>query len=106
MNGKHSFYNYGVLSRGNNKLVTNESLFELGSVSKTFTLHFRRKKGYQQIFPEVKNTVFDEVTDIKLLDTGSGLIYNAKKTVENWATTITNPTTFYRTTIRNFVLEI
>ena len=43
---------------------------------------------------------------IKSLDKGSGLIYSVLKTFENLTTTITNSTTFYRTTIRNFVLEI
>ena len=40
---------------------------------------------------------------IKSLDQGGGLIYSIWKTFENLATTITNPTTFYRITIKNFV---
>ncbi|MBC8988065.1 serine hydrolase [Pedobacter sp. N36a] len=37
VNGKHSFYNYGVLSKDTEAKVTNKTLFELGSISKTFT---------------------------------------------------------------------
>ena len=78
VNGKHSFYNYGILSKENNKPVTSESLFELGSVSKTFTATLAclsEEKGslsmldpVSKFFPELKNTVFDEV---KLYDLGT-----------------------------------
>lgn len=37
----------------------------------------------------------------KILDS----VQNPEKTFENWTTTLTNPATFYRTTISNFVLE-
>jgi len=32
-------------------------------------------------------------------------VQNPEKTFENWTTTLTNPATFYRSTIGNFVLE-
>lgn len=35
--GRHAFHNFGVASRATNALVTSDTLFEIGSVSKTFT---------------------------------------------------------------------
>ncbi|MBS1509899.1 MAG: beta-lactamase family protein [Bacteroidetes bacterium] len=35
--GKTYFYNYGETQKGNGKLPTNESVYEIGSVTKTFT---------------------------------------------------------------------
>lgn len=37
LNGKHYFYNYGVTSKETGQPVSNASLFEIGSLSKTFT---------------------------------------------------------------------
>ncbi len=36
-NGKQQFYNYGVASKGEVQAVSSDTLFELGSISKTFT---------------------------------------------------------------------
>ena len=37
INGEHYFYNYGVASKQTQDAVTSETVFELGSISKTFT---------------------------------------------------------------------
>jgi CubicO group peptidase (beta-lactamase class C family) len=37
VNGKHTFYNYGVASKESGQSVSNATLFEIGSLSKTFT---------------------------------------------------------------------
>jgi beta-lactamase class C len=37
INGEHYFYNYGVASKQTSLAITNETLFEIGSLSKTFT---------------------------------------------------------------------
>lgn len=37
VNGKHYFYNFGVASKETGQAVSNATLFELGSLSKTFT---------------------------------------------------------------------
>src|ERR1700712_1365702 len=37
LNGKQYFYNYGVASKQSGQKVNNATLFELGSISKTFT---------------------------------------------------------------------
>ncbi|MES1218835.1 MAG: serine hydrolase domain-containing protein [Bacteroidota bacterium] len=36
-NGKAYFYNYGETAKGNNKLPTENTIYEIGSISKTFT---------------------------------------------------------------------
>ncbi|SIQ63527.1 beta-lactamase class C [Chryseobacterium sp. RU37D] len=78
VNGKHTFFNYGIISKDNNKPVTDQTLFELGSVSKTFTtslaslsqlngtLNF--SDPVSKYIPELKKTVFDSV---KLYDLGT-----------------------------------
>lgn len=37
INGKHHFYNYGVMSKETQQPITKQTLFEIGSLSKTFT---------------------------------------------------------------------
>ncbi|MET3536446.1 class C beta-lactamase [Chryseobacterium limigenitum] len=71
VNGKHSFFNYGTISKESNKPVTNQSLFELGSISKTFTVtlaslsqlngNLDMSSPVSKYLPNLKNTVFDSV---------------------------------------------
>lgn len=78
VNGKHSFYNYGVLSKDTAVKVTHGTLFELGSISKTFTAslaslsqmegNLNLSDPVSKYMPELKNTVFDT---IKLYNLGT-----------------------------------
>ncbi|WP_407074117.1 class C beta-lactamase [Pseudomonas sp. CCC3.2] len=76
VDGKPRFYNYGVASRETQQPVNNGTLFEIGSVSKTFTatlatyaqasgklLLTDRPSAY---VPELKGSPFDNVTLINL----------------------------------------
>ena len=69
--GKHYFFNYGVLSKETNAPVTNESLFELGSVSKTFTStlaclselkgNLNLSDPVSKYLPSLRGTAFDSI---------------------------------------------
>ncbi|WP_333663740.1 class C beta-lactamase [Acinetobacter sp.] len=76
LNGQHYFVNYGVASRQNQQPVSNSTLFELGSVSKTFNATLA---GYAQAtaklsfsdhpakyLPELKNTAVNRATLLNL----------------------------------------
>jgi CubicO group peptidase (beta-lactamase class C family) len=78
INGKRYFYNYGVASRKTKYPVTGETLFEIGSISKTFTATLA---SYAQVsgklslsdspgkyLPSLQGSSFDKVT---LLDLGT-----------------------------------
>ncbi|WP_109440108.1 class C beta-lactamase [Acinetobacter haemolyticus] len=81
LNGQHYFVNYGVASKQSQQAVSKHTLFELGSVSKTFnaTLAAYAQATGQlsltdhpaQYFPELKNTAVNQAT---LLNLGT---YNA-----------------------------
>ncbi|RKD68927.1 beta-lactamase class C [Rhizobium sp. WW_1] len=76
--GKHYIFNYGLASKENGQKVTNDTIFELGSISKTFAATLGT---YAQIsgklslsdkatkyMPELMGTSFDKVS---LLDLGT-----------------------------------
>jgi CubicO group peptidase (beta-lactamase class C family) len=78
ISGKKHFYNYGVASRETKHPITSETLFEIGSISKTFTATLA---AYAQVngklslsdspskyFPSLHGSSFDKVT---LLDLGT-----------------------------------
>lgn len=75
-NGKQSFYNYGVASRETGRKVTRDTLFEIGSISKTFTATLAT---YAQVngrlalsdnpgkyLPQLQGSQLDKVTLINL----------------------------------------
>lgn len=78
INGKHTFFNYGLASKADHLEVTNKTLFELGSVSKTFTATLASlsqingtlnlSDPVSKYMPELKNTAFDQ---IKLYNLGT-----------------------------------
>lgn len=76
LNGQHYFVNYGVASKQSQRPVRNDTLFELGSVSKTFNATLA---GYAQAqgklsfsdhpakyFPELNNTAVNRATILNL----------------------------------------
>jgi beta-lactamase class C len=76
LNGQHYFVNYGVASKQSQQPVRNDTLFELGSVSKTFNATLA---GYAQAqgklsfsdhpakyFPELSNTAVNRATILNL----------------------------------------
>lgn len=83
VNGQQHFYNYGVSSKQTGSPITNETLFEIGSLSKTFTATlaaYAQNEGKlsfsdpaSNYLPELKNTAFDNVTLLNLATHTSGL---------------------------------
>lgn len=71
-NGEQHFYNYGIASKDTRQPVSSDTLFELGSISKTFTatlasyaqatgkLSLQDHPG--QYLPRLKGSAFDKVT--------------------------------------------
>lgn len=76
VNGKPQFCNYGVASKESRQPVSEQTLFEIGSLSKTFTatlasyaqgagkLHFADPAS--RYLPELKGSAFDQVTLLNL----------------------------------------
>ncbi|MGV8920087.1 MAG: class C beta-lactamase [Pseudomonas sp.] len=76
VDGKLRFYNYGVASRDTQQTITRDTLFEIGSVSKTFTATLATyAQANNQLslgdspgkyFPELKGSPLDNATLINL----------------------------------------
>lgn len=76
LNGKPHYFNYGVASKENGNAVTEDTLFEIGSVSKTFTatlaayavasdkLSLSDKASH--ILPALQGSAFDSVSVLQL----------------------------------------
>ena len=75
-NGHQSFYNFGITSRDTPQLVSSDTLFEVGSISKTFTATlatYAQANGQLSLsdhpgkfLPQLKGTAFDKVTLLNL----------------------------------------
>lgn len=75
-NGKQRFYNYGVSSKATQQAVTSDTLFEIGSISKTFTATlatYAQANGQlaltdspSRYLPQLQGSKLDKVTLINL----------------------------------------
>ena len=75
-NGQQHFYNYGVASRETAQAVSSDTLFELGSISKTFTATlstYAQANGQLSLgdhpgkyLPQLQGSAFDKVSLINL----------------------------------------
>jgi beta-lactamase class C len=74
--GKTEFYNYGVASKETQQPITQQTLFEIGSLSKTFTATLASYAAQQKKLqfsdkaskwlPELKGSAFDQVSLLNL----------------------------------------
>lgn len=93
-NGKQQFYNYGVASRQTDQKVTRDTLFEIGSISKTFTATlatYAQASGRLSLtdnpgkyLPQLKGSELDKVTLINLgTHTAGGFPLQVPDNVQN-----------------------
>lgn len=76
LNGKAHYFNYGVASRESGQAITDETLFEIGSVSKTFTATlaaYAQATGKLSLaehashyLPELRGSAFDNISVLNL----------------------------------------
>ncbi|MBC3953054.1 class C beta-lactamase [Pseudomonas folii] len=93
-NGQQQFYNYGVASRETAQAVSNDTLFELGSISKTFTATlatYAQANGQLSLgdhpgkyLPQLKGSAFGNVSLINLAThTAGGFPLQVPNEVQN-----------------------
>jgi beta-lactamase class C len=93
-NGQQQFYNYGVASRQTDQKVTRDTLFEIGSISKTFTATlatYAQASGQLSLtdnpgrfLPQLKGSELDKVTLINLAThTAGGFPLQVPDNVQN-----------------------
>lgn len=83
LDGKNYFYNYGVASKETRQPITNQTLFEIGSISKTFTAtlaayavenkHLSLADMTSHYLPELSGSSFDKISLLNLGTQTSGL---------------------------------
>ena len=74
--GKQHFFNYGVASKASGQKVTKDTIFEIGSISKTFTAtlaSYARARGAlslsdnaSQYWPALAGSSFDRISLLDL----------------------------------------
>ena len=95
INGENYFFNYGLASKETQEPVTNETIFEIGSISKTFTgtlASYAQVSGKlsfsdnaAKFLPQLKGSGFDKITVLNLgTYTSGGLPLQVPGTVENY----------------------
>jgi beta-lactamase class C len=94
IDGKSFFFNYGVMSRDTQQPVTSETLFEIGSISKTFTATLAAyaqlngdlslSENVSKYLPPLSGSSFDTITLIHLgTHTSGGLPLQVPGDIKN-----------------------
>ncbi|WP_373687357.1 class C beta-lactamase [Zooshikella harenae] len=92
-NGNHSFYNYGVASKNTQQPITNHTLFEIGSLSKTLTAtlasyaHVTSRLSFtdsaSKYLPALHGSTFDAINLLSLGTHTSGLPLFVAENIHN-----------------------
>ncbi|KVN07766.1 MULTISPECIES: class C beta-lactamase [unclassified Burkholderia] len=95
IDGRHYFYNYGVASKATRRPVTGRTLFEIGSLSKTFTatLAAYAQEGGElsladsvsRYLPALQGSSFDRISLLNMGTQTSGLPLFVPDTITNTA---------------------